>query len=43
MKASYKTEQERGKALERVMDSGILELIRAGKKDLAEETIERCI
>ncbi|WP_258189434.1 precorrin-2 dehydrogenase/sirohydrochlorin ferrochelatase family protein [Candidatus Hakubella thermalkaliphila] len=43
IKASYKTEQERGKALERVMDSGILELIRAGKKDLAEETIERCI
>lgn len=43
IKASYETEQERGKALERVMDSGILELIRAGKKDLAEETIERCI
>ncbi|GFP32062.1 precorrin-2 dehydrogenase / sirohydrochlorin ferrochelatase [Candidatus Hakubella thermalkaliphila] len=43
IKASYKTEQERGKALERVMDSGILELIRVGKKDLAEETIERCI
>lgn len=43
IKARYETEQERGKALERVMDSGILELIRAGKKDLAEETIERCI
>ncbi|WP_258187132.1 precorrin-2 dehydrogenase/sirohydrochlorin ferrochelatase family protein [Candidatus Hakubella thermalkaliphila] len=43
IKARYEMEQERGKALERVMDSGILELIRVGKKDLAEETIERCI
>jgi precorrin-2 dehydrogenase/sirohydrochlorin ferrochelatase len=43
IKASYETEQERGKALERIMDSAILELIRAGKKDLAEESIERCI
>lgn len=43
IRGKYDDPKERREALERVINSEILELIRRGETDLAEERIEQCI